>query len=145
MSSFTPRERAFIDRHFVARLATSDLLGAPHIIPIVFASTDDAVYFIVDDKPKRTHTGLKRLRNIEQNPQVALLIDHYGEDWTALAYVLIHGRAAVVADRDEYTRMLRALRDRYHQYQSMELAINSHPMVRIIRERCTLWTADPER
>jgi PPOX class probable F420-dependent enzyme len=144
-SSFTPTERAFIDRHRVARLATSDLHGAPHVIPIVYASEDDAVYFIVDDKPKRTHTGLKRLRNIEQNPRVALLIDDYDEDWTSLAYLLIHGRAAVVADREEYARVLSALRARYPQYRPMRLATDSHPMVRITRERGRLWQAVPER
>lgn len=142
---FTPAERAFVDRHRVARLATSDLHGTPHLIPIVYACVGDAVYFIVDDKPKRTHTRLKRLRNIEQNPRVALLIDDYDEDWTSLAYLLIHGRAAVVADREEYVRVLSALRDHYAQYRPMPLAFDSHPMVRITHERSHLWQAAPER
>jgi PPOX class probable F420-dependent enzyme len=145
MNSFTPTERAFVDRHRVARLATTDLHGTPHVIPIVYACVGDAVYFIVDDKPKRTHTGLKRLRNIEQNPRVALLIDHYDEDWTSLAYLLIHGRAAVVADPAEYVRVLSALLERYPQYRSMALAFDSHPMVRIAHERTHLWQATPER
>jgi PPOX class probable F420-dependent enzyme len=145
MSSFTTTERAYIDRHRVARLATSDLLGAPHVIPIVYVLANDAVYFIVDDKPKRTHTGLKRLRNIEQNSQVALLIDDYDEDWNALAYLLIHGRASTVTDREEYARVLAALRERYLQYRPMRLAADSHPMVRITRERTHLWQATPER
>jgi PPOX class probable F420-dependent enzyme len=143
MSSFTPAERAFIDRHRVARLATSDLHGAPHVIPIVYASLDDAVYFVVDDKPKRTRTGLKRLRNIEHNPRVALLIDDYDEDWTQLAYLLIHGRAAIVSNPLEYARVLGALRARYPQYRSMGLAVDSHPMVRITRERTHLWRSAP--
>jgi PPOX class probable F420-dependent enzyme len=142
MSSFTRTERAFIDRHRVARLATSDLQGAPHLIPIVYASVGAAVYFIIDDKPKRSRTSLKRLRNIEQNSQVALLFDDYDEDWTCLAYLLIHGRAAVVTHRTEYSRALKALRDRYPQYRLMPLAFDSHPLVRITRERGHLWKAD---
>jgi PPOX class probable F420-dependent enzyme len=145
MSPFTPAERAFIDSHRVARLATSDLHGAPHVIPIVYACVGDAVYFIVDDKPKRTHSGLKRLRNIEQNPRVALLIDDYDEDWTSLAYLLIHGRAAVVADRADYALVLYALRERYAQYRLMPLAFDSHPMVRITREQGHLWQVAPDR
>ena len=145
MSSFTPTERAYIDRHRVARLATSDLLGAPHVIPVVYVLANDAVYFIVDDKPKRTHTGLKRLRNIEQNPQVALLIDDYAEDWTTLAYLLIHGRAGVVTHQEEYAGILAALRERYPQYRPMRLARDSHPMVRITRERVHLWQATSVR
>ena len=145
LSLFTPTEQAFIDRHRVARLATSDLRGAPHLIPIVYACENDAVYFIVDDKPKRSHTNLKRLRNIELNPQVALLFDDYDEGWTSLAYLLIHGRAAVVADQTEYARVLNALRVRYAQYRLMPLGFHSHPMVRIGRVRGYLWQATAER
>jgi len=137
-----PAERAFIDGHRVARLATSDLHGAPHVIPIVYAYVDEAVYFIVDDKPKRTHS-LKRLRNIEQNPQVALLIDDYDEDWNSLAYLLIHGRADLVSDRLEFVRLLSALRARYPQYQSMALAFDSHALVRIAIEQAHFWRATP--
>ena len=113
LSLFTPTELAVIDRHRVARLATADLHGVPHLIPIVYACGHEAVYFIIGDKPKRSHTGLKRQRNIERNPQVALLFDDYDEDWTSLAYLLIHGRAAVVGDRTKYARILNALRVRY--------------------------------
>ena len=144
MNALSPAERAFVDRHRVARLATSDLRGAPHVVPIVYASVGEALHFIIDEKPKRTHTGLKRLRNIAENPQVALLIDDYAEDWTALAYLLIHGRATVVADPDDYARALSALRDRYPQYRPMRLAIESHPMVRITAERSHLWQIAPQ-
>jgi PPOX class probable F420-dependent enzyme len=145
MNALTPVERTFAERHRVARLATADGHGTPHVIPVVYATTDVAVYFIVDDKPKGTRTGLKRLRNIERNPQVALLIDDYAEDWTALAYLLIHGRAAVVADREEYLHALGKLRDRYPQYRSMPLAFESHPMVRIVHERSHFWQAAAAR
>lgn len=141
MGSWTPAERAFIDRHRVARLATADVRRVPHVIPIVYARVGEAVYFIIDDKPKRTRTGLKRLRNIEQNPRVALLIDDYQEDWTALAYLLIHGRAAVVADRKEYARAFGALRKRYPQYRHMPLVFDSHPMVRIGCDASYFWKA----
>ena len=67
-------------------------------------------YFVIDEKPKRTRTGLKRLRNIAANPQVALVIDDYDEDWTRLAYLLVQGEAALVADREEYAGALAALR-----------------------------------
>ena len=139
---FSEAERAFIDQHRVAHLATADAAGTPHVIPIVYARIDDTVYFVVDEKPKRTRTGLKRLRNIAQNPQVALVIDDYDEDWTRLAYLLVHGAAGVLTDREEYARVLRALRDRYHQYQSMSLSFETHPMVRITPQRCHLWRAD---
>ena len=134
-------ERAFADRHRVAHLATADAAGAPHVIPICYAMVGEAFYFVIDEKPKRTRTGLKRLRNIAANAQVALVIDDYGEDWTRLAYLLVQGQAAVVADRDEYAGALGALRERYAQYRSMPLAFDTHPMVRIAPARSHLWRA----
>jgi PPOX class probable F420-dependent enzyme len=141
MSPLSATDRAFVDRHRVAHLATADAHGAPHVIPIVFARVGDAVYFIVDEKPKRTRTGLKRLLNIAQNPQVAFIIDDYDEDWTRLAYLLIQGGAATVTDPEEYARALIALQARFPQYASMQLAFNSHPMVCITPQRSYLWRA----
>ena len=42
------------------------------------------------------------MRNIAANPNVALVFDHYEEHWSNLAYVLVHGHASVVDDREEY-------------------------------------------
>lgn len=138
-------ERDFASRQRVAHLATADAAGAPHVIPICYAQLGGAFYFVVDEKPKRTRTGLKRLRNIKENPQVALVIDDYDEDWTRLAYLLVHGRAAQVDDRLEYEAALGALRSRYSQYQTMPLAFDTHPMIRITRQRSHLWRATPNR
>ncbi len=134
-------ERAFADRHRVAHLATADAAGAPHVIPICYALVGDAFYFVVDEKPKRSRTALKRLRNIAENPQVAVVIDDYDEDWTRLAYLLVRGRAAVVEDEAAYAAALVALRRRYPQYRAMPLACDTHPMVRIVPEHRHFWRA----
>jgi PPOX class probable F420-dependent enzyme len=94
-----------------------------------------------DEKPKRTRTGLKRLRNIAANPQVALVIDDYDEDWTRLAYLLVQGHAAMVESTDEYATALAVLQQRYPQYRSMPLEFETHPMVRITPTRSHLWRA----
>ena len=138
---FSDDEGTFIERHRVARLATADAHGTPHVIPIVYARVGDRLYFVVDDKPKRTRTGLKRLRNIAENPRVAVIIDDYDEDWTRLGYLLVHGHAEPVADHTEYASVLARLRERYVQYRSMALTFDSHPMVRIVAYRCHLWRA----
>jgi PPOX class probable F420-dependent enzyme len=140
-TTFSETDRAFIDVHRVARLATADAAGVPHVIPIVYARIGDLLYFVVDDKPKRTRTGLKRLRNIRVNPRVAVVVDEYHEDWSRLAYLLVHGRAELVTDRSEYARALEALRERYPQYRRMPLALDTHPMVRIMPERQHFWRA----
>jgi len=79
----------------VARFATADAQGRPHIVPIVFALDGNTLYFAVDAKPKRT-TNLKRLKNIATNPAVSVLEDHYEDDWSRLWWVRIDGDVVVV-------------------------------------------------
>src|SRR5260370_9049774 len=79
----------------VARLATVGRDGRPHIVPITFALDDDTIYFAVDFKPKKT-ADLQRLRNIEANRFVSVLVDHYEDDWTKLWWVRVDGGARIV-------------------------------------------------
>src|SRR5262249_32727371 len=100
----------------VARLATTDAHGRPHVVPITFAMDGDTLYFAVDTKPKRT-TKLKRLRNIAANPAVSVLVDHYEEDWTRLWWVRVDGVAREIDDTAEASRAIDLLVKRYPQYQ----------------------------
>lgn len=134
-------ERIFAERHRVAHLATADAAGEPHVIPICYAVVGDVFYFVVDDKPKRTRSGLKRLRNIAANPHVALVVDDYDDDWSRLAYLLVRGQAAVVGERTEYDTVVAVLRERYPQYRTMPLSFETHPLVRIDPEQRHLWRA----
>jgi PPOX class probable F420-dependent enzyme len=80
----------------VARLATADADGRPHLVPVVFVVEGDCVYSVVDAKPKRT-TALRRLANVAENPAAALLVDHYDDaDWGALWWVRAEGRGRVL-------------------------------------------------
>ena len=114
MTPAEARERFAAAR--VARLATADAGGRPHLVPVVFAVEGDRVYTVVDAKPKRT-TALRRLRNVAENPWVALLVDHYDErTGTALWWVRAEGRGRVVeADAPEARRAVELLRARYPQ------------------------------
>lgn len=103
----------------VARLATADTAGRPHIVPIVFAVVDDQVYSVVDAKPKRT-TALRRLANVRHNPAVALLVDHYDDaDWTALWWVRADGFGRVLDPSErEAQRAIAQLAQRYPQQRA---------------------------
>ena len=81
----------------MARLATAGADGQPYLVPVTFAVDDDLIYITVDHKPKTT-TKLKRLRNIRENPRVALLADHYADDWDQLWWVRVDGWASIVED-----------------------------------------------
>ena len=135
------RVREFLRLARVAHLATSSSDGVPHNIPLCFwFDGSTRFYFVIDEKPKRlTGTGLKRMRNIMENPRVALIVDRYEEDWSQLAYVLAHGDAHPVDDPAEYMLALRHLRDKYAQYRAMALNPDRNPVVRIDIDRVHVW------
>jgi len=140
-SCLSDADRKFAESHRVARLATADANGEPHVVPVCYACHGGNFYFVIDEKPKSSRTGLKRLRNLRENPQVALIIDHYSDDWSALAYLLVRGTATLVENEVEYTTVLAELRRRYPPYIAMELCFASHPMVRITPQRRHAWAA----
>jgi PPOX class probable F420-dependent enzyme len=91
-----------IYRARVARLATADSKAIPHIVPVVFAFDGEKYYIPVDEKPKNIKPDkLRRIKNIEVNPAVALLIDEYNEDWNKLLFILIQGQASILGKRRE--------------------------------------------
>jgi len=131
-------DAAFIRDARVAHLATADKSGQPHVIPICFVFDGKHFYSPIDEKPKRVAPAkLKRLRNIAENPNVALVIDHYDEDWRKLAYVLIFGRARVINRGILHRQAVRRLRRKYPQYRRM--AIDQRPLIVIIPKRITAW------
>ena len=121
----------------VARLATIGLDGRPHIVPITFALGEDELYFAVDHKPKRT-LNLQRLRNIEANPAVSVLADHYENDWSRLWWVRVDGQARIVKAGEHREKAITLLSSRDEQYRSVPPA---GPVVAIAVERLSGWSA----
>jgi len=120
----------------VARLATADAEGRPHVVPIAFAHDDENLYFAVDDKPKRSR-NLKRLRNIAGNPRVSVLVDHYEDDWTRLWWVRVDGVAHVVDHDAEAQRAIDLLARKYAQYERTR---PQGPVVEIRIEHISGWS-----
>ena len=133
--------RALFAAARVARLATADAAGRPHIVPLVFAVAGDEVLSAVDAKPKRT-TSLRRLANVRENPRVALLADHYDDsDWGALWWVRAEGVARVI-ERPEADVALALLSERYAQYRA---APPPGPVLAVSVERWAGWRAQRPR
>lgn len=101
----------------VARLASVDASGRPHLVPVTFAVAGDTVFTAVDAKPKTT-TRLRRLANIAANPSVSLLADHYDDDWATLWWVRVDGDAQVVSEGSLFDEAIAALVGKYRQYES---------------------------
>jgi PPOX class probable F420-dependent enzyme len=124
----------------VARLATADAAGHPHIVPVCFAFDGTAIYIAIDEKPKRASPRqLRRVRNILANPQVALIVDHYEEDWEHLRYVLVLGTATTAEEGADHVRALALLREKYAQYRAMRL--EGRPIIKILPNRIVAWAA----
>jgi len=131
----------------VARLATVSPDGRPHVVPFTFAlgsrargagsGPEDHIYSAVDAKPKSS-TDLRRLRNIRANPRVAVLADHYEDDWDRLWWVRADGQAAILDDPATMAPALALLAGRYPQYRQHPPA---GPVISIHVDRWTGWTA----
>ena len=134
------RERRFLEGRRVARLATADGGGEPHVLPVCFALGEADVFIAVDRKPKRgPPRRLKRLRNIAANPQVALVADRYDDDWSRLGWVMLRGRADILECGAERDRALEMLIARYRQYRDMDLA--PLPVIALRIARVASWGA----
>ena len=146
-SARSPVDLEEVNRYRVARLATADARGKPLVVPVCFACGKDAIYSVLDEKPKRVAASrLRRVRNIQANPQVCLLVDHYEEDWSRLAYILVEGIAEVLTEkteRTEHAEALRLLRTKYPQYQAMRL--EGRPVIKIAPQRVIRWKPAPGR
>lgn len=138
-SVLTPEQTAFLVRQRVARFATATASGKPHAIPVCFAYTPGAIYIAMDEKPKVVPpTRLKRIRNILENPNVALIADRYTEDWNLLAFVMVRGWAELQEPGSEaHTHAIRLLRGKYHQYETM--AIEENLVISVRPEHAASW------
>jgi PPOX class probable F420-dependent enzyme len=132
----------FINDHRIAHLATADASGAPAVVPVCYAFDGESIYSALDEKPKSVGPlDLTRVRNIESNRRVSLVIDDYDEDWSKLAYAHISGVAEIIepdgAASAEHNRAVELLRAKYPQYHSM--AIEKRPIIKITPVRAKLW------
>jgi PPOX class probable F420-dependent enzyme len=125
-------------RSEVATLATVRPDGGPHVVPVVFAVDGDRICTAVDAKPKAS-SDLARLVNIEQDPRVALLADHWAADWQRLWWARAEGIAHVVRDGTEREAAIGLLRERYPQYASMQAPFGAVILVQV--ERWLGWAS----
>jgi len=131
-------ERRFLAQRRIAHLATADRGAVPHVVPVCFVVSERTLYITIDEKPKRgSSAALKRLRNIAENPAVAVLVDRYDEDWARLGWILLHGHAEILTGGTEHDDAQALLRTRYRQLEAMQIA--QHPVIAVRVERTTSW------
>ena len=138
--SLTPESVAFLAQAPVAHLATADASGQPHVVPITFALLDGRLYSALDAKPKRVGwQRLKRVRNLLDNPRVAVVVDRYADDWSRLGYMLLSGAARLLTEGDEAARAIAALRAKYPQYRQGSTDLGQATLVVVEPEQVVTW------
>ena len=142
-STLQDSEIAFIQSQSVARLATSDADGHPHVVPVCFAFDGTRFYIALDEKPKRVEQRqLRRVRNIEARHEAMLLFDRYDNDWSRLAFVQVYGHAdLLLPGAPGHANALLLLRERYIQYRSMKL--EEYPVIVVTPEHVVEWGLTP--
>ena len=131
-------ELRFLFTRRVGYLATADIRAIPHVVPVCFTISQRTLYITIDEKPKRVAgAALKRVRNIERNPMVAIVVDRYDEDWALLGWVMLRGRAEILSGGTEHDRAQALLRSRYRQLAAMQ--ITERPVIAVRLERVTSW------
>jgi PPOX class probable F420-dependent enzyme len=140
--SLSVAARELLSSARVAHLATSDQYARPHVVPIVFVWSDDVLYTPLDRKPKRDDDwhALRRVRNIETNGRVAVVIDRYDEDWSHLAWVMLEGVATILESGVERDAAATLLLAKYAQYET--LSLEGRPIVRVEIERASEWSSE---
>jgi PPOX class probable F420-dependent enzyme len=132
------RERRFLSGRRVAYLSTADHRAVPHVVPVCFALHESTLYITIDDKPKRASgTPLKRVKNILENPAVAVVIDRYDEDWARLGWVMLRGLAEILVAGTEHDEAQALLRSRYPQLADMQIA--HLPVIALRTARVMSW------
>ena len=139
MPILSQRQVELLNQSPVGHLATADKAGRPHVIPFCFACDGRSIYSALDAKPKSGNLrGLRRVRNILENPRVSVVIDHYEAEWSKLWYLLVQGHAELLEPSAEQADALTLLRAKYPQYREMDLENN--PVIKITPERATGWS-----
>ena len=142
MPSLSASARDLLATGRVAHLATSDQYARPHVVPIVFVWREPVLYTPLDKKPKRDDDwhALRRVRNIETNGRVAIVVDRYDEDWSRLAWVLLEGVATILESGDERDAAATLLREKYAQYET--LTLEGRPIARVEVEHQAEWSSE---
>ena len=143
MTNLSPAQDRFLRSARTGHLATADAKGRPQVVPVCFVFDGQAIYSVLDAKPKTTPLRqLRRVKNILANPQASLVVDHYEEDWDKLQYILVSGDAELLESGEEWALAIAMLREKYPQYQAMDL--DQSPVIKITPVRYSPWSPNPQ-
>ena len=139
MTELTADQRAFLDAARRGVLVTRRRSGLPRPVPVCYAVSADGLVTAVDTKPKDVTDPLRlgRIRDIQRDPRVVILVDRWDEAWDRLAWLRIDGVAEMIGSGAELPREVDLLRARYPQYREGDLS--AAPIIRVRPLRIVAW------
>ena len=108
------KEKRFLQRARVSRIASVDRRGATHVAPLchAFDPTRRTAYVATD--------GLTA-KNLRARRRAAIECDDYYEDWDRLRGLVAHARAKFIRGGAELARARRLLKAKFEQYRDTEI------------------------
>ena len=128
MAALRARERKFLLAHELCRLATSSKQGRPHVVPVIYTVDGEDIIIAVDYKTKK-------LRNLRENPKVALVVDEYRPN----RGLMVEGNCEILERGREYLRLLQILFDRFVFYRRNPWSEGESPILKIRPTRAVMW------
>ena len=128
MGALTPKQLAFLKAHEVCRLATASKDAKPHVVPVIYALDGEDVIVAVD-------YGTKKLKNLKENREVALVIDEYHPNRA----VMVEGTCEILERGKEYLRLLQILLDRFETYRKNPWGEGESPILKIRPTKAVSW------
>ncbi|MHA2055496.1 MAG: pyridoxamine 5'-phosphate oxidase family protein [Candidatus Hodarchaeales archaeon] len=98
MDKISDDAKKFLEEGRVLRIATIDNNGSPRLAPFCYWIQDDKVYIL-------TRPETKTVRNLRKNPEAAIMIDYYDEDWSQLKFCMIKGKTALIEDKEKVLKL----------------------------------------
>ncbi len=122
------REVKFLQSHELCRLATASRVGRPHVVPVIYALDGEDIIIAVDYKTKK-------LKNLRENPKVALVVDEYRPN----RGLMVEGDCEILERGKEYLRLLQILFDRFVFYRRNPWGEGESPILKIRPTKVVMW------
>jgi PPOX class probable F420-dependent enzyme len=120
----------------VCRVATAGRSGMPHLVPVCHVLHDGKIYFASGDDGRK-------VKNIKENPRVAVTVDCYSDAWASLKGVTVQGTAKLIEGGPRFRRIRALLYTKYPQYpREAALTESDSVVVEVTPTRVFSWGMD---
>ena len=116
---------SFLEGAHIARLATADSEGCPHVVPVWYAWDGESIWI-------SSYSSTRKINNLEENKNVSVVIDIAGGKGETKAVVL-EGKAVLVKEPREF------LRDKFYWIYKRYLGEEG-----VLEESPQEWIEDPQ-